>query len=259
MKHIFLILALFCSLIGTVRDSRADFYGTPPTGLLALESKHPYYLFVPPSYTAEKSWPAFLILGERGQDPKEVISPWVDWAKQNQVFILALPNLVAERDVPDSVNQWLFEVQQEVAERYEIDSAQVLLVGIGSGAHYSAYLGLKYPERFSAVVLIGSAWEGPYEKLMKSSSNQSEQISFFLALDPNGADFSRDEAKAIKLQEKGYRITLENLTAGQELSALRDRIIQWFREDKELRMGEETPKKTWKEKVGKFAHDFVEV
>src|SRR3989338_11586852 len=67
----------------------AEFYGTPQTGLFVLEEKHPCYLFVQATYSAEKSWPLLVLLGERGDDPQEAIEPWAEWAKKNEILVVA--------------------------------------------------------------------------------------------------------------------------------------------------------------------------
>lgn len=208
----------------------AEFYGTPPTGLFLLEEKHPCYLFVPASYSAKKSWPLLVLLGERGDDPQEVIEPWVEWAKQNEFLVLAPSNLLNERENPEITDRWLLKMNRQMGERYRIDPARVLLVGVGQGAHYAAYLGLNYPEEFQAAALIGGAWPGPLESLMKPSKEGARRIPFYVALDPQGTDFREAEAKSVELEGRGYRITMERLQAKAELSALRERILQWFRD-----------------------------
>lgn len=246
------VLGLFASI-----HAGAEFYGTPPTGLFLLEEKHPCYLFVPASYSAEKSWPLLILLGERGDDPQEVIEPWVEWAKQNEFLVLAPSNLLNERENPEITDRWLLKMNRQTGERYRIDPARVLLIGVGAGAHYAAYLGLNYPEEFQAAALIGGAWAGPLESLMKPSKEDARRVPFYIALDPARADFSQVETKSVELEGRGYRITMERLRAQAnrqglpdqaasrrpsklaqaELSALRERILQWFRD----RSAENTP------------------
>jgi predicted esterase len=242
-------------------QAHAEFFGDFPTGLLQLEKKEPYYLFVPSGYSPERTWPLLLVVGERAQDPKEVIEPWVNWAKEKEILVMAVPNLSPVGGVPDLSDQWLFEVKQEITERYRVDSTQILLVGVGEGGHYASYLGLKYPSEFTAAVLVGEAWAGPYQDLAHPSDTRGNQTPFYLAMDQTGAGFSQVEKKALELEKKGYHVTLEALKAGEDLAAFRDRLYQWFRNQSEQRvLAWEKPKRAgWWEKIKKAIAKFFEV
>ena len=229
----------------------AEFYGTPQTGLFVLEEKHPCYLFVPATYSAEKSWPLLVLLGERGDDPQEVIEPWVEWAKKSEFLVLAPSNFLNERENPGITDQWLLKMNHQMGERYRIDPARVLLVGVGAGAHYAAYLGLNYPEEFQAAALIGDAWAGPLESLMRPQKAGEKKIPFYIALDPARADFPQVEAKSVELEGRGYRITLERLQAKAELAPLRERILQWFRDRSAESASAPQPRKKLKQRIMK--------
>ncbi len=234
-------LIFFFGLAGSpARETRAEFIGEPPTGLFLLEEKHPCYLFVPADYAPEKSWPLLLLLGGRGEDPKEVIEPWVEWAKKNGFLVLAASNLFNDRgEKPEAADRWFLQVKREMTERYRVNPSRVLLVGLGSGAHYAAYLGLNYPNEFSGAALIGTAWPGPLEPVMVPPVSETRRISFYLALDPQGEEFSKVESKSRQLEAVGCRITFEPLKAGQELSGVRESILRWFLQNSESEESEE--------------------
>ncbi len=260
-RFLFLFLVLLCILSGTFRpEAKAEFLGDFPTGLLQLEKKAPYYLFVPAEYSPDKGWPLVMIFGERGQDPRKLINGWVDWAKQNQILVLVLPNFFPETGVPYIFDQWVFEVKLEIGMRYRIDPNKILLVGFGSGAHYSSYLALKYPDEFTAAALIRKAWAGPLEKLAKPVSDSKQQPSFYLALDPKGEEFSSLEKKALELEKKGYEIALDRLKSGEDFAKLRDRMLQWFRYQSETRaLAKEGAARGWTGAVGRHVRKFFEV
>jgi predicted esterase len=253
---------LLLTLIGFAGpQAHSEFFGDFPTGLLQLEKKEPYYLFVPAGYSPERTWPLLLVVGERAQNPKEVIEPWVNWAKEKEVLVLAVPNLTPIDDVPYNSDQWLFEVKQEITDRYHIDSSQILLVGVGAGGHYAGYLGLKYPSEFTAAVLVGEAWTGPFQELVDPSNTRANQTPFYLAIDQTAAEFSQVEKKALELEKKGYHVTLEALKAGEDIASVRDRMYQWFRSQSEQRiLSWEKPKRAgWWEKFKKAIAKFFEV
>lgn len=256
--HIFLLPLFFCFLGSSlIREARAEFFGSVPTGLLSLEKRYPCYLYVPPDYSPEKTWAFLVLVGQSGKDPKEVIQPWIDWGKEKH-FLILVPDLSPrEGYVPSPVDDWLKEVKREISQRYRIDPAQVLLAGIGSGAHYAAYLGMNYPEEFSAAVLVRGAWAGPFEKMIRPKSDARRQIPFYLALDPKAKEFSKSEAWALKLEKKGYKITLDPLKLEENFAEFQNRMAQWFREDTEARtLLRKKPRVKTKEKVGGFLKDF---
>ena len=236
MRRFSFLLISFISFFGfSSAVSQAEFLGNPATGLLVLEKKDEYYLYVPPDYTTEKTWTLLVVLGERGNDPKQAIQPWIDWAKEHGLLVAAVPHLVPEHDLPEGADKWLLGVLHEIIERYRVDPAGVLLVGLGSGGHYAAYLGLKYPGEFSAAALAGEAWSGPYERLMRPSPRPESQISFYVALDPKGEAYPAAEQKALELEQKGYSIKFESLQSGQDLVEFREPMMQWFQENQEFR------------------------
>lgn len=262
MRRYFCTLLIFtCSLAGLCpRESLAEFFGKVPTGLLELRKKHVYYLYVPGDYSPEKPWPLVMLLGKGEKDPREVIDAWVDWAKKNRMLVLVPSIFPREGIVPTAVDEWLFDIKREVSERYRIDPAQILLVGLEHGSYYAAYLGLSYPEEFSAAALLRGELPGSFEKLMKPSSSKEKQIPLYVVLDRAAEASPRAETWAIELEKKGYRVTLDLQGSGEDLSAIRQRMMGWFEQDLESRRAlKERPRRTFKEKWNGFVKDFFEV
>ncbi len=235
MKRFLSLLIFVFIFCGMTMPIRAEFYGNPATGLLALEKKYPYYLFVPSEYTQDKSWNLLIIMGERADDPKELIEPWVEWAKQKKVLVAAVPTLVPEKDLPEASDRWLIDVKREILERYRVDPANVLLMGTGFGAQYAAYLGLSHPEEFGVVALIKNAWAGPFERLARPTSEHRRQISFYVLADLQDKNYAANEKKALQLEQKGYQIKMEPLKNGEDWLTVRDSLYQWFNENTEYR------------------------
>lgn len=236
-RSIFFLSILFCLLFPALTARGwAEVYGTQPTGLLTLEKKYPYYLFVPPEYSPEKGWPLVVLLGDSaGSEPLELVDQWLDWAKKNQVLLLVGTVFPRENSVPREVDLWYIGIKKEVSERYHVVPSQILLVGIGAGAQYAAYMGLEHPEEFSGVALFRKAWPGPLEKMMKTRTDPKEQASFYVAVDPQGETFQAVEKKAAELEKKGYSVILDPLKPEEDLSAHRDRMIRWFLQETEAR------------------------
>lgn len=238
MRRILHFLVFLCSLTGLFCTvSFSAYEGAPETGLLLLEKKHPYYLYVPPEYSPDQSWPLVVLLISGLKDQKEGIEPWVEWARKNQLLVL-LPSVLPREGAisTDEVDRWILGIKREVLERYQVGPYQILLVGIGSAGHYAAYLGVKYPEEFSAAALFRQAWAGPFEKLMRPGSDRSRQISFYVAVDSASPSYAAVEKKAAELQQSGYPLQWDSLKEGEDVSGVRDRLIQWFQADSETRL-----------------------
>ncbi len=235
MKRYLSLLIFVFTFCGVITPVQAEFYGTPATGLLVLEKKYPYYLFVPPEYSQDKSWPLLIIMGERAAEPKELIEAWVEWAKQKKVMVMAVPTLVPEKDLPEAADRWLINVKRDILERYRVDPSNILLMGTGFGAQYAAYLGLSHPEEFGAVALVKGAWVGPFERLVKATSDRKRQISFYVLVNPQDKDYAANEKKALSLEQKGYQIKMEPLKKGEDWLTARDPLFAWFNEHTEFR------------------------
>lgn len=230
---IFALGTLFVFMGFTAAPALGEFYGTAPTGLIQLEAKHSCYLFVPRDYSPEKTWPLLFLVGKRGEDPKKLIGSWQDWASENHFLVLATLNMATEKEVPRPVDSWLLKIKQEVEERYRIDASRILLVGTEFGAHYASYLALHYSEEFAGAALVRGAWTGPLAAMIEPDPKQEKKIPFYVALDPKGDHFQQDELKSAEFERAGYRITLEKIKEGEDLSHLQEKITQWFRQTSE--------------------------
>lgn len=202
-----------------------------------MEKKHPYYLFVPSEYSPDKSWPLAVVLISGLEDEKKGIEPWVDWAKKSQLLALFPSVLPREGAIStEEVDRWILGIKREVSERYHVAPHQILLLGVGLGGNYAAYLGLNYPGEFSAAALFRRAWAGSFEKLMRPNADREKQISFYVAVDSATPSYAAVEKKVAELQKKGYPIQWDSLKKGEDISAARDRMIQWFQGDSETRL-----------------------
>lgn len=243
------------------------FFGEARTGMMELTGfNYPVYLYVPESYQPTQPYPLLISLPAENEKPDAHVEKWKAFAKRKSLILL-VPSLTlsrSDKDVPDRVDTWLIRLKKEVMNRYRISDERIFLVGQGGAAHYAAYLGLRYPQEFSGVALLGGAWNGPLEKLVNPSSRPRKQIPFFVSLEPGmpAPDFEAVEAHALKLTEKGYPVYMERLEPGEEfgLQDFRKRMYGWL-EDKAdrwydvIRGSEKSPK----EKLALWAKGFFKV
>lgn len=237
--------------------------GEIKTGSQKLEEyRYPVFLYVPESYDASKKYPFLIALPDVDADPALYLAEWLQAGKAKGYIILAPTLKILISEVSVQADQWLLEVKNDIAKRYNTDSARILLAGKKQGAHYAAYLGLRYPEEFSAGIFFGRAWAGPLQSVLEIKGNPSRQRPFFAALDESDADyFQAVEKIAGKMTDKGYPVYLQK-TAKENLDSndVKKQALAWFEDGREswARRSAESSK-GWKAKFSGVIHEFFAV
>lgn len=158
--------AAFLALAAGAATAPAGFAQSPTTQTakhFKLAKKKPleadYLLFLPASYgaKADQRWPLMLFLhgsGERGSNvwqvarhgpPKEVA------AHPEFPFIVVSPQCPKGQTWSEEVVMALLE---DVTQHYRVDTRRLYLTGLSMGGFAAWKLGLKYPEKFAAIVPI---------------------------------------------------------------------------------------------------------
>ena len=252
-QRVFFVSLFACCLSVGVILKAGTFFGTIPTGLVELKDyKYPVFLFVPENYKADRDYPLIVSVPAEGESAEKNIKYWVRLAKSQSLIVVAPTNLRPE-DLPTKMDEWLLSIKKDVMQRYRITSRKIYLVGLEGGAHYAAYLGVKYPEEFSAVALLGGSWIGKFEKLMRLQSKPRKQRPFYVAMtqeDP--ALFEKTRQRAFQFEKKGYPVSMEPLEKKEDLSSdeFKKKLVTWFEEKSESwqRVVEDSKKK-FKEKA----------
>jgi predicted peptidase len=118
-----------------------------------------YLLSLPQNYDAKSTnrWPLLLFLhgaGERGTDIWKVAThgpPKLTALLRDYPFIVVSPQCPEGRIWSDDL---LLGLLDEVEQTYRVDSSRVYLTGLSMGGYGTWSLGVKYPERFAAIVPI---------------------------------------------------------------------------------------------------------
>ncbi len=118
-----------------------------------------YLLFLPKGYTERKNerWPLILFLhgaGERGNDIWKVA---VHGPPKNVAQHPDFPFIVVSPQCPEGQiwsDESLLVLLDEVFKKYSVDRERVYLTGLSMGGYGTWNLGLKFPERFAAIVPI---------------------------------------------------------------------------------------------------------
>jgi predicted peptidase len=240
------------------------FYGTVQTGLFQLnESAQPVYLYVPEHYKDSKTYPLIISIPGSGESPEAMLQEWVSIAKRKSYIVLVPTFEQRDTDVPYNVDAWLIDLKQSILKRYQIAPQRIYLIGRNEGAHYAAYLAMKYPEQFSAVALLGGSWAGPFEKLMDIEKNPAKQIPFFVGLrEADKPLLEKTIEKAYELEKNGYPVYLEKLQTDENFSSseFKNKLLQWL-EEKSLDWQKiiQGSRKTWQDKAGGWLQEQTKI
>ena len=240
------------------------FAASNPSGLVEVSGyKYPVFLFAPKDYKTDRTYAMIMIAPAENAKAEKQIEFLTGLAQRKSVFILA-PYVLWPKggDTPYTLDQWLLTVKKDVMERFPISKKRVYLVGKDLGAHYAAYMAIKYPKEFAAVALLGEAWDGPFAQLVQPRTDAADQVPFYIALKAGGDARVRNQVWFDRLQKKGYPLHLVDYRNDEELNGLEFKkdVFDWLEE-----MGQsweasvaQAPK-TWKGKFKKGVKDFFAV
>jgi pimeloyl-ACP methyl ester carboxylesterase len=232
-----------------------------PSGIIEVSGyKYPVYLFVPKDYRTDRTYAMVMLAPSESSKAEQQIEYLSGLAQRRSIFILA-PYVLWPKTgtTPYTLDQWLLTVKKDVMERYPISPKRVYLVGKDSGAHYAAYMGVKYPKEFAAVALLGQAWDGQFSQLVVPDAEATDQLPFFVALKAGTDAKARNQVWLDKLQQKGYPLHLVDYQADEELTQLefKKTVFEWLEATSQSWAATQAQgQKHWKAKLKKGVKDF---
>lgn len=136
-------------------------------------------VYLPKDYpnTSGRRWPLLCFLhgaGERGNHLALVAKhgpPKLAAQKMEFPFILISPQCPSGQIWDDAA---LLALLDHVIARFRVDARRVYLTGLSMGGYGTWSLGLKYPERFAAIVPVCGG--GNYADLLLANPNQSRAL-----------------------------------------------------------------------------------
>jgi len=250
----------------TSKDLPEDqvFTASNPSGLVEISGyKYPVFLFAPKDYKTDRTYAMIIIAPAENAKAEEQIEYLTGLAQRRSLFVLA-PYVLWPKggDTPYRLDEWLLEVKRDVMERFPINKKRVYLVGKDLGAHYAAYMAVKYPKEFAAVALLGEAWDGPFSQLIQPRADAAGQVPFYIALKADGEARVRNQVWFDKLQEKGYPLHLVEYKNDEELNDLefKKSVFEWMETTgQNWAASVAQSQKTWKGKFKKGVKNFFEV
>jgi len=121
-------------------------------------STQPYWVYLPPDYSATKKYPLVIFL--HGYDPAlSKTNPWLPdesiWSVfTSNGFVLAVPYGRRNSDFVDIGEDDVLRVRREMLREYSIDENRVFLLGVSMGA-YGAYAdALHHPDLWNGVAAL---------------------------------------------------------------------------------------------------------
>ena len=226
----FLIGILFlCS----VQSGDATFFGEVKTGLQNVASdRYGYSLFVPPEYTPDRSWPMVMALHDSGARGEDYIQVWAQAAKEHGVIVFCPTYEEPRSGLSFDHDNRLIRLKRAVQSQYEIDPHRILVTGFGTGGHYAFYLGLRYPDEFTAVASVGNGVKGSLEKLFTFSYAEVHQLPILLLVEEEReiTGSKKTMAQLEDLQKRGYSIeTVEaEKTSDLKNPNTSTYVLEWF-------------------------------
>lgn len=113
-----------------------------------------YAMYVPKGYSHKLKWPLILAFHPAG-DGGEIRNFWIEEAERSG-FIVAGP-YTFQGDIWNTYDDYrIFQMLKDILRNYNIDRERIYLTGLSGGAVFSYYLGITYPEYFSAVAGVTS-------------------------------------------------------------------------------------------------------
>ncbi len=234
------------------------------SGLMEISGyKYPVFFFAPKDYKTDRTYAMIMIAPAEDAKAEKQNEYLTSLAQRRSVFVLA-PYVLwpKEGDTPYRLDEWLLTVKRDMVERFPISKKRVYLVGKASGAHYAAYMAVKYPKEFAAVALLGEAWDGPFSQLIQLRTGATNQVPFYIALKADGQAQSRNQSWFDELQKKGYPLHLVNYKSDEELNDLefKKSIFEWMESTgQNWKASVAQGQKTWKGKFKKGVKDFFAV
>jgi hypothetical protein len=235
-----------------------------PSGLVEVSGyKYPVFLFAPKDYRTDMTYPMIMIAPAESAKAEKQIEYLTGLAQRRSIFVLA-PYVLwpKEGDTPYRLDEWLLTVKRDMVERFPINKKRVYLVGKDLGAHYAAYMGIRYPKEFAAVALLGQAWDGPFSQLIDPHSDPTNQVPFYVALKADGDARAKNQVWFDKLQKKGYPLNLVDYKTDEELNELefKKSVFEWMETTgQSWAASAAKSQQTWKGKFKKGVKDFFAV
>lgn len=191
-----------------------------------------YYLYIPSAYNPSTKYPLIVALHWSTARGTDMIERWQEQAEKKG-YIVACPN-------SDNPDYWDIKVEDsailgminEIIKGYSINQNRIYVTGFSAGGTYAYYLGLAYPEIFSASAPFAGSLKWLISKGRLNLKAVKKKIPIYIfhgssdiMVKIEESYFARDE-----LAKYGFNATLKEIKGldHQYPSYVTWQIIRWF-------------------------------
>jgi len=235
-----------------------------PTGLLELTGfKDPVFLYVPEGLEKDKKYPLLFMTPGESATAESSLEYILPTAKSLECFVLATGSLLPRQGIPFELDRWLLKIKNDLMQRFPIDPSKIYAIGRNSGGHYAAYLITAYPGDFSGAALVGEAWSGLFEDVLKPRVSAGDQMPVVVAFATDQQDTKiKNEKWVLEYQQKGYPVEVMVPPAGQDLNSpdFTVTLLEWLdKKSQAWKLIREEQNKTFKQRLKKGVKEFFEI
>lgn len=226
---VFFILLFFATF---QKNSNATFFGEVKTGLHNIASdRYGYSIFVPTDYTPDRSWPLVVALHDEGGKGEDYIQSWIETAKTRGMIVFCPTYEHPRSGLSYEHDERLIRLKESLQSQYEIDPNRILITGFGTGGHYAFYLGLRYPQEFTAIASIGNGYTGVFQKLFSYSYSEVYQLPILMLLKPEDKIKDAEMFEGLnEIKQRGYLLELVEVENSKDFENpnINSYTLEWF-------------------------------
>jgi dienelactone hydrolase len=177
-----------------------------------------YWLQLPPEYTHGRPWPVLLVLHQAGEEPKDTLERWGEYADKHG-YVLAAPEWAdgqqTEYTFSAREHAVVLDTLRDLRRRFAVDSDRVFLAGWGQGGDMAYDVGLAHPGLFAGVVPM-SAFPGPWPYRYR---HNGQYLPFYVVSGDRSGDSRDNKAMFQEWVPHGYPVLYVQY---------RGRGVEWF-------------------------------
>ena len=217
--------------------SKAPVSAQPQRSVKVRGQEASFALYVPPSYSPEKSYPLILCLHGAGFTGAAYLDRWV--SRLEDRYILACPTMPMGAWWTRFAENFILEILDSVSEEYHIDPDRIFLTGMSNGGIGAWIIGMHHADLFAGIAPMASGLDDVMFPFVENLANTPVYVLHGAEDQVMPVRLSRDLVQEMKRYGVPYQYHEHQWThphAGghffprQELPAL----ISWFDEQQRI-------------------------
>lgn len=204
--------------------------GTAKIGLqpLGLDGKRDGFLYVPPTYQAQRPAPMVLMLHGAGSNARNGLAPFRHLADAFGLILLAPDSRYQTWDIIvggyGADITFIDSALEQTFSRYAVDPARIAIEGFSDGASYALSVGITNGDLFTHVIVFSPGFMIPVEQRGKPSLFISHGKS------DNVLPIDRCSRKIVpQLERAGYDLRYQEFNGSHTVPGeIADSALAWF-------------------------------